>query len=66
MKREYVVLIPTTSHSIPKETELGQIQTVGGRAKEDKGSWFLDEAIELLDQPLPRPFYLWNSSYVDQ
>lgn len=52
--REYVVLISTTSYSIPKETELGQIQTVDGRAKEDKGSWFLDEAIKLLDQPLPR------------
>lgn len=35
-----------------------------GRAKQTKGNWFLNEIIELLDQPLPRPFYLWNSSYV--
>ena len=37
-----------------------------GRAKEDKGNWFSDEIIELLDQPHPRPFYLWNSGYVIQ
>lgn len=66
VKREYVVLISASSYSILKETELGQVLTVDGRAKEDKGTWFLDEDIELLDQPLPRPFYLWNSSYVDQ
>lgn len=55
-----IILLPE------KKQTRGKSKTADGRAKGDKGNWFLDEVIELPDQPFSMPSYLWNSSYVNQ